>query len=270
MLKRTITGAFITAAIYAVLYFSNIPGVLLCAVAVIVAFSVYELCHATDLSGNEAYLTLTLLCSVGLTLWDMPFYSQIIQVALPLAAIGAVVLMLLGKRCSLQHPVKAAVLTLLVVLLYKAFPALRGIHGGGYYLTGAVTVCFVTDVAAYLVGRSLGKHKLISKVSPNKTVEGAIGGILFAVLFMMAFGLCLDHGFALAIDYKLLAIYAVAASVVGQFGDLALSAVKRVCAIQDFGNIFPGHGGMLDRFDSHLFAVAFTLVFCYTTGGYIL
>ena len=60
MLKRTITGAFITAAIYAVLYFSNIPGILLCAVAVIVAFSVYELCHATDLSGNEAYLTLTL------------------------------------------------------------------------------------------------------------------------------------------------------------------------------------------------------------------
>ena len=101
-------------------------------------------------------------------------------------------------------------------------------------------------------------------------MEGAIGGTLFAILFMMSFGLCLDHRFALAINYKLLAIYAAAASVVGQFGDLALSAVKRVCAIKDFGNIFPGHGGMLDRFDSHLFAVAFTLVFCYTTGGYIL
>ena len=130
-------------------------------------------------------------------------------------------------------------------------------------------LCAVTDVAAYLIGRSLGKHKLIPSVSPNKTVEGAVGGIVFAVLIMLLLGIGMEHWQLIQINYSRLFIYSVMASAVGQFGDLCMSSVKRVCGIKDFGNIFPGHGGMLDRFDSQLMVVPFTVLYCSLTGGYI-
>lgn len=270
MLKRTITGAFITAAVYLVLYFSHIPAVMLCAAAVLSAFSVYEIYHAAGYVGNEACLTLSLLAAVGLSLWEIPYYGQVIQIVFVIAVILFTMMMLLQKRCHIDHPVKAAFVAVLVILLFKAFPELRSLDHGLYYLAGAVTLCFITDVAAYLIGRAFGKHKLMPKVSPNKTVEGSLAGVIFAVLIMLLIGIGFDYGGIARINYPLLAGYAALASIVGQFGDLAMSAVKRTCGIKDFGNIFPGHGGMLDRFDSHIFAVSFTLIFCYLTGGYIL
>ena len=71
-------------------------------------------------------------------------------------------------------------------------------------------------------------------------------------------------------DIITLVIWAVLVSIIGQFGDLCMSVVKRIAGVKDFGNLLPGHGGILDRFDSHMFAVAFTLVFCATTRGFIL
>ena len=64
-------------------------------------------------------------------------------------------------------------------------------------------------------------------------------------------------------------LYAILAALAGEFGDLAMSSFKRVCGVKDFGKLFPGHGGMLDRFDSQMYAVAFTLLFCTVTGGYL-
>ena len=164
---------------------------------------------------------------------------------------------------------KVLLLNLTVILLFKSFPTLRAMDNGLYYLGGAMILCAVTDVAAYLIGRSLGKHKLIPSVSPNKTVEGAVGGIVFAVLIMLLLGIGMEHWQLIQINYSRLFIYSVMASAVGQFGDLCMSSVKRVCGIKDFGNIFPGHGGMLDRFDSQLMVVPFTVLYCSLTGGYI-
>jgi len=143
------------------------------------------------------------------------------------------------------------------------------VNVGLYYLTFAITLCFVTDIAAYLIGRSLGRHKLIPKVSPNKTIEGSVAGVIFAVLIMLLGGILLERLEGLSVDYVRLGVYALCASVVGQFGDLAMSAVKRACGIKDFGNLFPGHGGILDRFDSHLFSISFTFLFCIHTGGFL-
>lgn len=270
MLKRTITGAFITVIMGAVLYFSYIPAIMTGTCIVLSVFSVYEICRASGKVNNEAYLTVSLLLAVGLSSWEMPSYLRVLKVTYIVALVGFVVLMLRQKRCSLKNPVKVLLLNLTVVLLLKSFPILRAMDSGLYYLGGSIILCAVTDVAAYLIGRSLGKHKLIPTVSPNKTVEGAVGGIVFAVLIMLILGIGMEHWQLTQINYSRLVVYSTIASVVGQFGDLCMSSVKRVCGIKDFGNIFPGHGGILDRFDSQLLVIPFTVLYLYVTDGFIL
>lgn len=107
---------------------------------------------------------------------------------------------------------------------------------------------FGTDIAAYFTGMFLGKHKLCPKISPKKTIEGAIGGVLGSTVLCGAFGAifapwCLPHCFAIG----------AIGGVVSQFGDLTASTFKRKMGIKDYGNLIPGHGGVLDRFDSVLF-----------------
>ena len=143
-----------------------------------------------------------------------------------------------------------------------------------------LTLCFAWggDSAAYFAGRFFGKHKLAPEVSPKKTVEGAIGGVLGSVVLgvaAMAIYAPLSQrvsAFTAAqgslVLYLVIAVMAAISSVLGILGDLFASAVKRQVGIKDYGTIFPGHGGILDRFDSVMFIAPFvtivvTMVFYY-------
>ena len=114
-------------------------------------------------------------------------------------------------------------------------------------------IVWATDIGAYMVGRQYGKNKLWPEISPNKTVEGALGGIVSAVvvaaIYVLIFQSQQDFGHSL----PLVLIFTIIFSIVGQFGDLVESAIKRHFGVKDSGNILPGHGGILDRFDSMLF-----------------
>ena len=117
---------------------------------------------------------------------------------------------------------------------------------------------WMTDIFAYFTGRLFGKHKLCEPISPKKTIEGSIGGIFFCALSFVIFAL-INNGIGQSAGYYVTyALVGVVASVVSQIGDLTMSLIKRQYKIKDFGKIFPGHGGMLDRFDS-VIAVALTL-----------
>ncbi|MCQ2554645.1 MAG: phosphatidate cytidylyltransferase [Clostridia bacterium] len=104
------------------------------------------------------------------------------------------------------------------------------------------------DTMAYFTGYAIGKHKLCPKLSPKKTVEGAIGGVLGSVIFNMIFCLVVLKEFPWYII-----VFSVAGAVLSQIGDLAASSIKRKVDIKDYGKIMPGHGGVLDRFDSVIF-----------------
>ncbi|MGN1095625.1 MAG: phosphatidate cytidylyltransferase [Eubacteriales bacterium] len=126
----------------------------------------------------------------------------------------------------------------------------------GMYLYWLVFIgAWATDTGAYFVGVLCGKHKLIPEVSPKKTVEGAIGGVLGCVIGYLIFGLCMDKFCSLTVNYTALIVSAVIIAVISQLGDLIASYIKREHDIKDYGNIFPGHGGVMDRFDS-IIAVA--------------
>lgn len=121
---------------------------------------------------------------------------------------------------------------------------------GRYYILMPFAIAFLSDSCAYLVGRKLGNHKLAPVISPNKSIEGVIGGLLGAILGMIIYGIVLQAAFDFRVNYFIAIIYALLGSVGGVFGDLCFSAVKRQTGIKDYGNLIPGHGGVLDRFDS--------------------
>lgn len=114
-------------------------------------------------------------------------------------------------------------------------------------------IVWATDIGAYMIGRKYGKQKLWPDISPNKTVEGALGGIVCAVVVAILFLLVYPGKLYFGHNSLVMIFLTIILSVVGQFGDLVESAIKRHYGVKDSGNILPGHGGILDRFDSMLF-----------------
>jgi len=123
---------------------------------------------------------------------------------------------------------------------------------GAIYLFMPFVAAFSSDSGAYFAGLYLGKHKLAPHLSPKKTIEGSIGGFVAAIAVMIVYGAIL-RACGFAVDFLVIAIYGFLGSLAGQIGDLAFSAIKRLHGIKDYSNIIPGHGGILDRFDSILF-----------------
>jgi len=143
---------------------------------------------------------------------------------------------------------------------FSSMVLLRSLEAGAkgqYLLLLVFFAAWFTDTGAYFIGVFFGKHKLIPRVSPKKTVEGAFGGILGAVIGYLGFGLVVKLAFEATPDFLYLAIGAIIAAAVSQIGDLIASAVKRTQGIKDYGFVFPGHGGVLDRFDSAIAVAPF-------------
>jgi phosphatidate cytidylyltransferase len=135
----------------------------------------------------------------------------------------------------------------------------RMFDSGGWLLVWLIFLCsFGSDSCAYFTGRFFGKHKL-SKLSEKKTIEGAIGGVVGSGILCALFVLIMGQAFSSLFEVDELRIMTSAiligmvGSVFAQFGDLAASAIKRFAGVKDFGSIMPGHGGLLDRFDSVMF-----------------
>ena len=126
---------------------------------------------------------------------------------------------------------------------------------GELYIIFVLMTAFITDICAMQAGKYFGKHKL-TKISPNKTIEGSIGGIVGAMIVCGIFGLFIGAPFLF------MTLIGAVCSIFAQLGDLFASAIKRYCGIKDFSNLIPGHGGILDRFDSVIFvSVAFFLIY---------
>lgn len=135
----------------------------------------------------------------------------------------------------------------------SALVALKCMEQGRYLVLFAVLLTFVTDAGAYFAGVFLGKHRGITQVSPNKSLEGYIGGFVCGVIYAVVYGLIVSAVSGLRVNYLALILCGLFGALVTEMGDLAFSLIKRQYGIKDYGNLLPGHGGMLDRFDSMLF-----------------
>lgn len=151
---------------------------------------------------------------------------------------------------------------LYISISFTALTLVRYITNGVYMFALVFVASWVCDMFAYFVGRAIGKHKLIEEISPKKTVEGSIGGIVFTTLAFALYGLIITLFDGPKPNYLVLIILGFSLSIVAQFGDLICSLIKREHGIKDYGSIFPGHGGVLDRFDSILAVAPILYVIC--------
>lgn len=263
MLKtRILTGAGITVVLTLVILFSHIPWVLSTVIACLSMQAIYEFYRVVGLKNNKLLYGVSCVVSLLLSIVDIPGYDYIV-VALFVSAVSLFLYLMLNvKTVTRIEPWMAICVAVVIVCFFKCMSGIRAMDNGLYLLGMTVLVPVITDIFAYFIGRSCGKHKLAPVISPKKTIEGSIGGTVYAVAILALIATILKATNVLDVSYETLILYVILASVVGQFGDLALSSVKRIVGVKDYGNLLPGHGGILDRFDSLLFVLPFTYLFC--------
>lgn len=143
-----------------------------------------------------------------------------------------------------------------IVIFLMYIPIIRETINGRITIWYVFIAAWGTDIFAYLIGRKFGKHKF-SKISPNKSIEGCIAGVIGSVISMLLYTFVCNTYLGMNFNYYYIMIIGVVLSLVGQIGDFAASSIKRYTGIKDFSNLIPGHGGMLDRIDSVIFIAPF-------------
>ncbi len=270
MLKRIITAAVCLAIFIPVLIFSGTAAgkiIFISLLAALAVIGVYELAGCIGLRRKwlisiPSYIFTVLIMVFVLYLPDK---SWMIKVAFATAFLYIFVTfsvsMLSSGNVRMSQTAELVsvsgyiVMGFLCIILTRYATSshidgdVRTIMGNYLYMLIFIGA-WATDAGAYFVGVSMGKHKLIPGVSPHKTVEGAIGGVLGCAVGYAIYGAVLSLAFNVKVNWVALMILAVIIAVVDQFGDLIASYIKREQGIKDFGTIFPGHGGVLDRFDS--------------------
>ena len=207
-----------------------------------------------------------------------PFAARYMGIALFLkvsVAVSALLILYLfsvftfsNDRISLEQAGSSLAMTLYICYGFSFLILLTDVKDYGFFLLISVFIAsWMTDTFAYFTGMLLGKHKLIPQISPKKTVEGAVGGIIWCIIAFIVFGFVVSKTTDLGPSYVVFAFAGLFGSITSQAGDLLMSAIKRKKGIKDFGHIFPGHGGILDRFDSVL-AVSVTLFFFESVFGF--
>ena len=167
-------------------------------------------------------------------------------------------MVLLHKHVTYQSTLFIAAITLLVSHSLSMLNTL--LHISSYGLASVIlALCsaWVADTGAYFAGTFLGKHKLCPNVSPKKTVEGAVGGVVGGAVLVLIAAVIMNRTLDLEMPLWSAVVLGAVGAVLGEIGDLSFSVIKRQTGIKDYGHIFPGHGGVLDRFDSVLFVAPF-------------
>ena len=264
MKTRVITSIFITAVLVAILLLSE-TFVFSAALSILAVIAVNEVMRVFDLDKKyvvsvPAYLVAAVmptLSFVMLRVFVTPEYKFIVALALALFVFMLylfVAAVFMKGKLEFASISAAFVLVMYITSCFSALSVIRYVGGdAGLFNVGMVFIgAWVSDVFAYFSGRLFGKHKLIPEISPKKTVEGAIGAIVCTTLLMMLYGWIVTLCTELSANYIVLAIAGFTLSIVGQIGDLIASLVKRERGVKDYGTLLPGHGGIMDRFDSIL------------------
>lgn len=240
-LKRLITGIFLVIAVIFMVWFNRI--VLILGLIIISNIAIYEINEALIKMKHSSILSVAYTFNTIFLIASYNFYERNIFPMFTIYIIFLFSMMVLDENISFNK-----VLSNVFISVYITFPYayLLFLHKREWVIY-AFAITAVTDTFAYIFGTLFGRHKLIERLSPNKSIEGSIGGIigglLFTYIFLIIFNI--DHRWSIYIA-------AFFITIISQIGDLFASYIKRISGIKDYGNILMGHGGIMDRFDSLL------------------
>jgi len=271
-MKKRVISAIVGIAFAIVLFTLNMtqtPVILNIAVAIIACMSLYEILIASKLAESKSIVVVSF--AVTAFIQFIPFFPE--DWWMKLMAICAVIyfivlfitLLIKYKTLDIYRISLSVVVTAIIALPFYSISYLywkSPYDNGEFHSIGQAMVIFCivvswfTDIGAFFAGSMFGKHKLAPDISPNKTIEGAVGGFLFSIGGTALVAYLLTGPLSIVsfeINWINLIIATAVCSPISMIGDLSFSLIKRSFNIKDFGKIMPGHGGVLDRFDSVIF-----------------
>lgn len=276
MLKRVLVAVVGVPVVVAFIYLAGLPFALL--ITLITAVASWELLHAMAKLPLRLYIyTLVAAAAIPFGFYFGPAVGVKVlgfTALLMMTVVFAEAILSYGRegaipsvgvfQCLFAGVIMPAMMASLCVL--NSY----GIAGGARaYVILAIGLAFITDAGAYFAGVLLGKHRGITRVSPKKSAEGFVGGLVVGAAFALVMGAILSGAFGYTVNYLYLAIYGVFGALVTEVGDLAFSLIKREYGIKDYGKLLPGHGGMMDRFDSMVFCAPVVMLLSQTIPALI-
>ncbi len=219
--------------------------------AVLMAIGAYELLYRTGLVKHPRLVIYSSIMAFTVVMWS--YYGAVH--AYGVLGVLVFIAALFGEMMHDHIKVRVSMLGecilagVIVPYFLSAVIRILVMKMGRYMVLLPFVVACMNDAGAYFVGMRFGKHKLAPVVSPNKTIEGVLGGLGASVIGILVYGLVLQFC-DFHVNYGLAILYALVGSGVGVYGDLCFSAIKRQTGIKDYGDLIPGHGGVLDRLDS--------------------
>ncbi|NCE64252.1 phosphatidate cytidylyltransferase [Pseudoflavonifractor sp. 524-17] len=255
--KRVLVAVIFIPLIFVILFGVSpvYPIVIPAAIAGLSALAVHEALWSTGFVKNLRISGISIVLAGLIPFWV--YFGQ--DQTLALAGLLAYVSFLFAeaihshKAVTMEKMGGAFFLSVMIPFFLSSFVRIRLMEGWRYLIVLPFAAAFASDAFALFAGMRFGKRKLAPELSPKKTVEGAFGGFVGSSFTLLLYGVVVYQFGAQVENYAMLTLYGMMGSVISQFGDLAFSYIKREYGIKDYGNILPGHGGVLDRFDSVIF-----------------
>lgn len=263
MSKRIISGITGAALVLFVLFFdSSFPAILNIFISAIAAFAINELFSVMNISKKFVITLPSLIFVPAFVLFKDTMGSEIIWYVYTLWMLSA---MIFEFKVELRDVFVTYAMSMMISTCLSKIIELRDFGGeyGSFLVLIGLSVAWISDTGAYFFGKLLGKHKLCPKISPKKTIEGLIGGMLTCTISLILISIAFNSYIFTSkhqINYPVIVFLGLTGSLIATLGDLCFSVIKRKCNVKDFGNIMPGHGGILDRFDSVIFTVPYVYI----------
>lgn len=265
MLVRIISSLVLFPILFALVYYGGLP--LKIGTIFVSIVGMYEFYKAICKKIMPIHYLGFIFALVYLLVLDTPFFQIADLIVGSFLLLSLIFMVFNYKNISIFDVALTFFGVCYIPLMFSTVYLIRLFDYGNYTVWLPFICAWACDTGAYFTGVTIGKHKLTPNLSPKKTIEGAIGGVLFSAIFCGIYGVFIasreveiEHVFnnstIAIISFVLLGIIG---AIFAQFGDLTASATKRRFNIKDYGNLIPGHGGILDRFDS----VIFTAGICY-------
>lgn len=269
MKTRIITAIVAFSLLVPVLIFSDTVALPI-AVAFFAILAVWEIANSLGMRKKWYYTVPSVLYALLVSLLTADFWYRGIVFYLALLFVVTFIYMMIVFVATVFANGKEAFSSAAQLIVGTAYATvglasvvlLRGMENGQVLFLLPLLGAWLTDIGAYFVGVFFGKHKLCPAISPKKTVEGSVGGLIFGAAAFAVYGLVLHLAFDMSPNYLMLVGAGLLVSFVSQMGDLTASLLKREHGVKDFGNIFPGHGGVMDRVDSLIVVAPLLVVLC--------